>query len=120
MGRVADTYRRHKEILATTMERWRDSASSQTCRVYERVPCSIAIFSKCSDRVGLLEDPDLIADLAQFYSALPTKEEWTDVRIEDLPQICHDGDDADDARIERAEHLAEQLEIVADRLARPA
>ena len=114
---VADSYRRHKKILFDTLQRAADFTEDETTRLCTTSACSIAIFSKSSDRTGLLEDPELIADLAQFYPILPTEIENTDVKVEQLRKLSQGREKLDDVMIDRATNLAEKLKTAAERLA---
>ena len=116
---VADSYERHKMILTDSIDDSTSYAGPPGQIVRVKLRCSVAIFSKSSDRLGLLEDPDLIANLAQFYSSLPTEDESESFDPALVLDLCRGRIEIADRAIARATYLAQQLHAVAKRMASP-
>jgi hypothetical protein len=117
---VADSYRRHKSLLVETLNIFHSKDGLQSFPVLTRLACSAVIFSKCCERLGLLEDPELIRDLAHFYASVPKNDETISIQQERVVEACQGLMTLSDEFAERAESLANQLESAASRLAAPS
>jgi hypothetical protein len=120
---VVDSYVRHQSVLALHLNDFTNRTGVfethpglPTYSVPTHLACSVTIFSKCCDRLGLLEDPSLIANIAQFYTSIPQVDELEDVAPEIYQTVCQGRVEVAETAIERAEFLAERLGAVAARL----
>ncbi len=120
---VVDSYRRHQDLLVENLNDYTNGTGLfethpdlPTYSLPTKLACSVTIFSKCCDRLGLLEDPALIANLAQFYTSIPQVDELEDVTPENYQTFCQGRVVVASTAILRAENLAERLEVVAARL----
>ena len=117
---VGDTFRRFTQLWVTASKAAANySDQKKELELPTENACSVAIFSKCCDRLGLLEDSDLIANLAQFYPNLPTETKIESFKAESVPGDGRSYIGSADAAIKRSESLAKRLEAVAARLAPP-
>ena len=114
---IADVFRRCQANLHKSLENLAKYAHLKTYQVYTTMGCSITIFSKTSGHLGLLEDSDLIADLAQFYTGLPKEDKHENMAPAEVPGRCQQCFDIADMGKRRAENLAKQLQAAADSFA---